>query len=183
MLCHLKEKEQMCLAEQDRKLVEFEQIFIVQQKLRQKFYNLKKERNEIHGEMRNLSMRCGLLDKPNMIADYDRTMQQIEQKSAINNKLRWQLNRMNRYLKLYEKRSQSQTMSIRESLRYSLYPNSIASNTLKSFTINSRASSRLPSQQFSDTYSQSLIDLVNPQSVVQRNTNYPGTSRNNSIKF
>lgn len=98
MFCHLKEKQEMCLADQERKLIELERNFGFLWRLQGHFYNVKRRRTEIREEIRQISINCGLLDKPNIIVDYDRTMEQIEENLKENIKLRKKYAQLNKQL-------------------------------------------------------------------------------------
>lgn len=76
-MAHLKEKQRMVRHNIANQKLYLSELQMQKRKLRQDFFNLKAARSRIQKDMRDCSFQGGLLDKPILMADYDKTEQQL----------------------------------------------------------------------------------------------------------
>ena len=67
-------------------------------KLRERVFNLKKQRSQLNSEIKRLSAQCGILDKPALMMDYDETVERCEEQQALNDYLKRTLSAIERKL-------------------------------------------------------------------------------------
>ncbi|TMW40134.1 hypothetical protein DOY81_014786 [Sarcophaga bullata] len=73
-------------------------------KLRQYITEMKREHNRARREIQQMSFQSGLLDKPNLMVDYDRTVEMASQLKIINGALKQTIERMTHKIALLEER-------------------------------------------------------------------------------
>lgn len=75
-----------------------------QRTLRQHIKDLNKKRKRARHEISQASFQCGLLDKPNLMLDYDRTVEIANEQKALNEALKQTVKRLENKITLLENR-------------------------------------------------------------------------------
>ena len=73
-------------------------------KLRQYITEMKREHNRARREIQQLSFQSGLLDKPNLMVDYDRTVEMANELKMLNGAMKQTIERLTHKIALLEER-------------------------------------------------------------------------------
>uniref|UniRef100_A0A1B0C4Y3 CCDC113/CCDC96 coiled-coil domain-containing protein n=1 Tax=Glossina palpalis gambiensis TaxID=67801 RepID=A0A1B0C4Y3_9MUSC len=102
-MAHLKEKEKMVRDTIAKQKEVLDAKYVQKEMLRERIVELKIQRNKVRKETRELSFKCGLLDKPALLEDYHHTEEYLENLRKSVKKLRSTTKKLTKKIEFVEK--------------------------------------------------------------------------------